>query len=207
MPLLVESLKAENGLFDDLTPHIRRMKRSCNELFGIESPDLEETLEDCAGDIGTGIWKIRVLYDQKIRDVQAAVYQPRRYLSAALIDGGDVEYRNKMAGRPVLDTLTARAVESGCDAALIVKNGLITDFSYANAAFYDGRNWWTPDRPLLEGTRRYRLLEAGVLRTASIRPADLASFISVSPINAMLDLGQVSLETENIVGLSDSKDC
>ncbi len=206
MPLLVESLKAEDGQFDSLEPHIDRMNRSVKELFNAPAPDLPSALDGITDRLGPGVWKIRVLYDKEIREVHAAVYQPRPYRNAVLVDGGNVDYSNKTVERSELDELTVRAVAAGGDTALIVKGGLVTDFTYANAAFFDGQEWWTPNCPLLAGTRRARLLRAGLIRTLDIRPRDLGSFHKVSPINAMLDLDEVSLAIECIIQEPDRKE-
>jgi 4-amino-4-deoxychorismate lyase len=71
---------------------------------------------------------------------------------------------------------------------LIVKNGLITDTSFANIAFSDGNKWYTPDTPLLKGTQRAYYLAQGILTERRISPADLRGFTKARLINAMLDL-------------------
>ena len=191
MPLLLESLRAVDGRLEHLGPHMDRMDRSCRKLFGCPAPDLNKGLEDVFGRLGTGIWKIRVLYECDIRGVEAAPYRPKAYGSAILVDGGNVDYAVKTAERPELDALTRRARAAGGDTALIVKGGLITDFSYANAAFFDGADWWTPAAPLLEGTRRARLLADGRIKVRDISVGDIGRYLRVSPINAMLDLDEV----------------
>jgi 4-amino-4-deoxychorismate lyase len=197
---LVESIRADDGRFDNPGPHIDRMRRSRRELFGLtSSPPLERALEEISGRLGPGRWKVRVLYDTEIRAVEAAPYEFKPFRSAALVDGGTVSYPHKTVERNILDDLSRRARERGADTALIVSGGFITDFSYANAAFFDGRTWFTPAVPLLEGTRRARLLAAGRLQTADIRPADLIRFSSVCPVNAMLDLGEVTLSVRDIL--------
>ena len=205
MPLLVETIRADDGRFDDLTPHIERMARSRRALFGIEAPlHLEGALERASAFIGEGRWKVRVLYDTEIRSVEAVPYKPKPCRSAALVDGGSVSYAHKTVDRPELDELTRRARAAGADTALIVSDGRITDFSYANAAFFDGRSWWTPDEPLLLGTRRARLLAAGILSTVALVPSDLDRFVSVSPINAMLELGEVTMDIGKIIRLEQT---
>ena len=203
MPLLVETIRADDGRFDDLNPHIQRMARSGKTLFGLEAgagpgAGLEEVLEGAAPSIGEGRWKVRVLYDTEIRSVEAAFYRPKQINTAALVDGGSVRYPFKTAKRSELDALTRRAEDAGADTALIVSEGRITDFSYANAAFFDGSRWWTPAVPLLPGTRRARLLAAGLISTADITPADLHRYVSVSLINAMLELGEIMVDIDSI---------
>jgi len=203
MPLLVETIRSDNGRFNDLSPHIERMTRSRKVLFGIESEDrpddtLEHALIEASGLIGEGRWKLRVLYDREIRDVEAASYSPKQIKSAALVDGRGISYACKFVDRSELEDLDRRSRAVGADTAIIVLSGRITDFSYANAAFYDGESWWTPAEPLLRGTRRSRLIEAGLIKTTVLTPADLDRFISVSPINAMLELGEIMVDIGSI---------
>ncbi len=199
IPILVETILADYVRFYDLTPHIDRMIRSRRDLFGIMAPyGLQGALERASDSIGSGRWKVRVLYDTEIHSVEAVAYKPMPYASAALVDGGRVSYAYKTVDRPELDELTRRARAVGADTALIVSGGKITDFSYANAAFFDGRCWWTPAEVLLPGTRRARLLATGSISVTSLTPADLNRFISVSPINAMLELGEIMMDIGKI---------
>jgi 4-amino-4-deoxychorismate lyase len=84
------------------------------------------------------------------------------------------------------------------DDILIVKNGLITDTSYSNVAFFDGQLWFTPHQPLLPGTARARLLHEGCLQEAKITLTDLHRFEKCSLINAMLPLGECRVAVDNI---------
>jgi 4-amino-4-deoxychorismate lyase len=87
-----------------------------------------------------------------------------------------------------------------CDDILILQNGYLTDASYANLAFFDGKIWYTPRTPLLAGVRRQFLLDSGRIQTADIRKDDLPSFTSVSLINAMIDLDLVTVPVSRILG-------
>ena len=104
MPLLVEAIRADDGLFEDLGPHLERMARSRSALFGEEAPlNLKGALEKISSTIGEGRWKLRILYDTEIRRVEAAPYTPKPYRSAALVDGGSLKYEHKTADRPIPD--------------------------------------------------------------------------------------------------------
>ena len=72
----------------------------------------------------------------------------------------------KLRQRGKLNELFAK--KGSCDDVIIVRNGLITDSSYANLIFFDGREWITPKVPLLEGTCRARLLASGKIKTGNI---------------------------------------
>jgi len=84
-----------------------------------------------------------------------------------------------------LNTLKKKA---DTDAILIVKNGEITDFTFANVVFFTLNNKaFTPLNPLLKGTMRTQLLEKNKIRERIIKVSDLHLFNRVKPINAMLD--------------------
>ena len=99
-------------------------------------------------------------------------------------------YGHKYADRQAINTLFAR--RGAADDILLVRDGLLTDTSYANVALFDGKCWYTPAHPLLEGTQRARLLAEGILHPIDIRPADLPRFESIKLINAMLDWEQTA---------------
>jgi 4-amino-4-deoxychorismate lyase len=87
-----------------------------------------------------------------------------------------------------------------CDEIILVKNGLITDTSYSNLAFFDGVQWYTPEHPLLNGVRRQALLKQKRVREKRITPDELGSFVKLSLINAMLDLGEVEVPCTSVYG-------
>ena len=196
---LLESIRCEDGRLVDPKPHIARMRRSRSALWGCTAePDLLGAFERIEGRIGRGLWKLRVLYDTQIHALEAAPYTAGRWRSAGFIEAPGLEYAHKFERRAELERLEARARAAGADAALIVQDEEITDFSYANAAFFDGAAWFTPASPLLEGTRRKRLLDAGRITAVRIRIADMPHFTLVSPINAMLDLGEITVPVSKL---------
>ncbi len=197
MSLLVETLRSVDGVFEDLSPHLRRMSSSRLALWGLTNEiDLRRALN--ALESRTGVWKIRVLYDRVIRRIDAHEYTQPKIQTAAIVSDNEIDYSYKWNDRSRLDRLVLMAKNSGADTILIVKNGLITDFAYANAAFFDGSQWWTPAKPLLAGTRRKRLLDSNRIKIADIPPAYLGKFQMVSPINAMMDLGDVVIKVPNL---------
>ncbi|MEN9849162.1 MAG: hypothetical protein RL368_1902 [Pseudomonadota bacterium] len=78
------------------------------------------------------------------------------------------------------------AEKETADDVLFVKNGLITDTSIANVAFFNGTQWVTPRIPLLVGTTRARLLQSGKLHLMDITPTMLPSFEKMALCNAIL---------------------
>ena len=64
---------------------------------------------------------------------------------------------------------------------------LVTDTSIANIALYNDGLWFTPKKPLLEGTTRARLLNAGKIIEKDIAVEDLNNYSRVALMNAMID--------------------
>lgn len=200
MSLLLETLRAVDGEIEGLEFHLQRMIQSRQTLWGLmDIPDLKGALEHSGVTCGPGIWKIRVLYDRVIRRIESTPYKPLSYNKIALVDDNSLEYSYKWADRFALNQLQNRANSAGADTALIVRNGLITDFLSANAVFFDGVNWLSPSKPLLRGTRRHRLLLSGKILTADIAVEDLCGFHCISPINAMVDLGEIRINPNLIL--------
>lgn len=103
-----------------------------------------------------------------------------------LVHGDDLDYTFKFADRTRIDELFA--AKGPADDILILKNGYITDSSYANVILWDGYSWWTPDRPLLAGTQREKLLREGRIKERPILASDLKDYKKLKLINAMLSL-------------------
>jgi 4-amino-4-deoxychorismate lyase len=139
-----------------------------------------------------GLQKARVVYDENgITERSFAPYSIRKINSIAIVEGNDISYSWKSTDRSALMRLREKAPDY--DEVIIIKNGCVTDTSYTNLCFFDGKEWLTPDTPLLRGTMRQKLLDEGIIREARILKTDLHKFQSVSLINAMMPLGELLL--------------
>jgi 4-amino-4-deoxychorismate lyase len=166
-------------------------------LFGVEDKlDLRDFIILPDG-LDSGIYKCRIVYAQTVQQVELLPYIPKRIQTLRLVFNDTIQYEHKYLDRLYFDKLLQSAY---ADDILIVQHGLITDSSYANVVFYDGKNWVTPARPLLFGTKRQVLLERGVIQQREIACTDLNRFTHIALINAMLDLGDIPfISTENIL--------
>ncbi len=131
------------------------------------------------------LYKCRVLYGRNIERVEFEAYAPRSVRSLKLVEVGSLDYKYKYADRTALNALFAQ--RGHADDVLMVRDGLVTDTSYANVAFFDGQNWLTPAQPLLEGTRRAKLIAEGRIMPKKISADDLSRFVCARLMNAMLD--------------------
>lgn len=187
MCLLLETIRLVNGIPLHLGFHQARVDRSRKALFGEVKPLRLDGLAPPQGIPGAAKW--RILYGKEVVESGVMPYMPKRIRSVKLIQCDTISYPFKLADRKVFEDLLA--LSDACDDILIVRHGMITDLSYANIAFSDGTDWFTPDAPLLEGTCRARLLKEGKLKEIPIRPGDLVNYREATVINAMLDPGEI----------------
>ncbi|MBT3275946.1 MAG: hypothetical protein HN368_22550 [Spirochaetales bacterium] len=158
--------------------------------------DLSRVLE-LPDNVGNDRHKCRVTYDLDIRTVEFERYTLKPMRSLALVEVSGLDYRFKYADRTRLLKLAEK--RGNADGILMARDGHITDTSYANVAFYDGSGWFTPSTFLLAGTKRRQLLDLGIIAECSIRVADMLSFEKLTLINALIDLGEVEVETSSII--------
>ncbi|PKL84021.1 MAG: hypothetical protein CVV24_01820, partial [Ignavibacteriae bacterium HGW-Ignavibacteriae-3] len=148
-------------------------------------------------ELSDNLFKCRVLYSDNIHDVEFHPYTitPVNKLYAVYDDG--INYDHKYENRSAIQKLLCKA---GDGEILIVKNGYITDSSYANVVFSYSNYFITPSTPLLKGTKRELLLKSGKIREEVIRLVDISQFEYCYLINAMIDLeDEVRISIKNIV--------
>jgi 4-amino-4-deoxychorismate lyase len=180
-PLLLETIRIEEGKPRHLFWHEERMNRSRRELFGAEEPlRLERYL---TGIPSSGLWRCRVLYRQGIEKVETLPYKGKVFRHFALVEFTG-EYAYKYADRRNFERLLAEHPD--VDDLILCRNGMLTDTTIANLALkIDGR-WLTPAAPLLRGTTRARLLSEGRLEEAPLPCAMLERAEELALMNAML---------------------
>jgi 4-amino-4-deoxychorismate lyase len=101
------------------------------------------------------------------------------------VHNNEIEYCKKSTSREELDDMFKKRKD--CDDVLIIKNSLITDTTIANVAFCKNGLWYTPKKPLLEGTTRARLLDEKKIIQKDIRVQDLNEYSHIALMNAMID--------------------
>jgi len=121
---------------------------------------------------------------QDLLKVDYELYNPLEVKSLFIIDS-KLDYTYKSTNRNELDALRQQA-KKYADEVLIAKNGFITDTSYTNVAFFDGKQWFTPTTYLLNGTQRQFLVDKKILLEADIRTSDVHQFQKILLYNSML---------------------
>lgn len=193
---LIETMKISNGKIFNIDYHNHRMNKSRQILFGFAGKiELRECLV-VPEDLNEGLYKCRLVYAEKIESVEIKPYIIRPVQSLKLIDGSGIDYDHKFAERTQIENLFAQ--RGACDDVLIIKNGHITDTSICNIAFFNSNRWYTPEHPLLKGTKRQSLLDENVIFEKQISVTDLNKFQKICLFNAMIEFGEVVMPVSEI---------
>jgi len=193
----IETIGFNHGEFFNLELHQQRIAVTMGRFFpGKAVPDLAEFLKSfCVP--SEGVYRFTITYSYEFEGCKIVKYYPKKIIRLILVEGKDIDYGFKYADRNELEFLTRNCKEN--EDIVIVKNGFITDASYANLVFSDGSSWKTPSSPLLPGTKRKLLLEQGKIEESIIRPENLEDFKSCSLINAMLNPGDIEIPISQII--------
>ena len=108
------------------------------------------------------------MYDLRLKKIKKIEYfdlNKREFNKLKVVECDNIEYSYKSENREKLNSLKV----NGYDEVIIVKNGLVTDTTISNLAFFDGKEWHTPKNPLLKGTKREELIQKGFLKEKDIK--------------------------------------
>jgi 4-amino-4-deoxychorismate lyase len=174
--------------------------------------------------------KCRIVYSNNSYSVDISDYKPRKIDSLKLVFDNDIDYSFKFEDRKRIEKLYNQSkkcsdiksessdiskecsdiksecsdISKECSDILIVKNGLITDTSYSNIVLFDGKDYFTPNSYLLNGTMRQYLLRKGVIKEKLIGVKDLKLYQNLFIINALNSIeDKISISINNIIPLEN----
>ena len=182
---LVETIKIINGKPQNLEWHQKRYNYSHMTIFGRPPEMVLEDVIKVPVNFRSGVVKCRFLYNTDSFTAEFQNYIKREINSLKIVVDNNIEYGHKFTDRSSINNLLDR--KGDCEDILIIKDGKVTDTSFSNIVFYDGRGWYTPSSPLLKGTARERLLKTGKILSRDITRDDLKLFSGCRLINSMLD--------------------
>ena len=190
----IETIRIENGKVDNLGFHNYRFNRTRRDIFECTLPvNLADYIQP--GEY-TERTKCRIEYQDEVEKVEYQPYTIRPVKSLKMVTSDGLDYTYKSSNRQKLDELFKQKGEA--DDILIIRDGFLTDTSIANIALWNGEQWETPEKPLLEGTMRASLLGKGLIVPAAIRPHDLSRYSRVRLFNAMIGFGEIEFSVEDI---------
>ena len=183
----LETIKALDGKLFHLEYHQERLDLVLKDIKA-----KTYSLKNLLSPPPSSLYRCRILYSADSFEVEYIPYVKREIKTLKLVYDDAVAYSKKYENREAINKLFLK--RESCDDILIVKNGLITDTSIANVAFYDGTLWITPSVPLLKGTTRERLLKEGKIEQNDIKVEDINKFTKVAVMNAMVDFDIIAEE-------------
>jgi len=176
--------------------HNKRFNESRFELFGINSElDLKSIIlvpkEFLAGEV-----KCRIIYQKTIELIEFELYAFGQIRSLKTIIHDEIQYNYKYYDRSSINDLYSQRGDK--DDILIIKKGMVSDSSYSNLVFSDGKNFHTPSSPLLKGTKRAKYISEGKIAEKDLTVKDIRKYGEIHLINAFLDLGRCVVPVNNI---------
>lgn len=181
---LLESIRIFNGVVQHPDIHFKRMERALGKS---KLPLNETAFLDLFTDSDTTkatVVKARLLYDENGFSINFEPYTKRKINSLVLRHGDHISYSVKYADRSQIKGLM-HGLDPESD-VLILQNGMVTDTSYCNVAFYNGSDWYTPTKPLLNGIQRQYLLQSKLVKKRNIKASDIQNYSKIRLFNAMM---------------------
>ncbi len=174
---LFETIKIEDGKIFNLKWHNQRFNQSRKELF---NSHLIIDLKKFITPPKTGLYRCKIIYNETIQSIEYFPYKIKEIKTFKIVPS-QLNYSYKYLNRVPFQKLL-----KAYDEIIIEKNGLLTDTTIANIAFFDGESWLTPKKPLLAGTTRARLLDEGFLKLEDIKKENIKNYSNFALMNAMI---------------------
>lgn len=194
---MIESIRVFNRKVSHIRWHNERCNASRKSLFGCSDLiDLRKIIK-IPDNLPDGLFKCRIIYGSKIEDIHFEPYTVRNIRKLIAVNTDNIEYPYKFLERPELDALYAMRNEA--DEILIIKNGLLTDAYYYNVLIQIDGQYYTPSKPLLQGTRLQSLRQSLSITPADITVDMLMRSNAITLINAMTPPGAILVKPEHII--------
>ncbi len=179
----LESIKIADSKPQNLEYHLSRMqangfKQDIEHLFHNSFP---------ASKFMGSLVKWRIIYDHKeIFSCEFLEYKLPTIKSLRVINSQDLNYSRKYLDRESINHLFSQ--RGNADDVLICKDGLVGDTSFCNTVFKRKEQLFTPDSPILAGTKRQFLIDNGLITPCKITIDDIQQFDGLFLINSMIEL-------------------
>lgn len=185
----IETIKIDNGTLCNFAYHQSRM----HQTAAVTLPKIIIPEE-----FKIGVVKCRVVYNNAdIIGTTFSHYTLPAIRSLTIIEAPNIDYSRKYEDRSQLDAIYAKKGKT--DDILISQNGYLTDTSFCNIVLENNDGLFTPNTPLLPGTKRRKLIENGTITPRKITINDLKNYHTIRLINAMIDLSDnISINITNI---------
>jgi 4-amino-4-deoxychorismate lyase len=170
---------------ENLEFHNDRMNKTRKVFYNASAINLVDYIEIIPNK------RVRVVYEKEIKKIEYFELTKREFNRFKIVECDDIEYDYKSEDREKLNSLKVE----GFDEVIIVKNGLITDTTISNLAFFDGNHWITPAKPLLKGTKREEFLQKGFLKEKDIKINEINNYKKVAMMNAIIGFYEMDIKS------------
>lgn len=193
--MFLETICILDGAIQNRHGHEKRMVETA-KFFGFNPPLLPDLENMLPHNLKNTKVKCRITYDKNIREITFSEYIPKKICALKIVTS-PLDYSFKMADRKRLDALLG--YKEDCDEILITNNGFIKDTSYSNVVFSLDGAFYTPNKPLLKGTKRQKMLDEGKIIEKEIHCDSITTYDRIYLINAMLDIeDEISIPASKI---------
>ena len=182
----IETICYEQGSFQRLELHTQRCNKTRYHFFGNQPAIRLETILSIPEHLKDHTVKCTVTYGVDILNIEYSVYVIKSVKSLQIVTDNVVDYSFKFADRTQLTSLFDK--KGQYDDILIIKDGLITDTSYANIIYLSNNRWYSQQYPLLLGTRLQYYIALNLVTPTRLTFNDLSNFSEARIINAMISL-------------------
>lgn len=211
---LIETIRVEGGKLCLEELHRARMLYSLRYLGANEGllsnylethplclhPTLSPVLVDNSTTLGTA-YALRIVYDADTISIRSYAPYTKRVIKhlRPICLPGSFSYTHKYLDRSLFEA-DAATLPSDTLPIYYREGGELTDTTYTNIVLELREKLYTPQRPLLVGVQRRRLLEQGRIVPASLTLADLAAASRIYLINALMPLENcIMLASSNVL--------
>ncbi len=190
----LETICFQKEAYGLLDYHQARIDRTFEHFYPNTTPfNLHEILPGLSSE---GKIKVRLRYDEHNHDIGIVDYTQKSISRLLVVEAEKLDYSFKYLDRSML---SQHLPADNKAEILIIINDIITDTSYSNVIFKQNNHWYTPSSYLLNGVKRQRLLDQGIITERPISRQDIADYSEISLINAMLDPGDITLPIDKII--------
>ena len=194
--LFIETICIKDGNPQNLKWHQERVDNTFKQFFPDNHPIILLDAITNTKTLDKSSQKCRITYSYEIQKIEYEATIPKKINSLKIIKSDNFDYQYKYANRKIIEFLHSK--RENYDDIIISIDGFLKDSSFANIALFDGDNYYTPNPPLLFGTKRAQLLEKKIIKPIPIKETELGKFKELHLINALADLNDYVIKTDHI---------
>ncbi|MFV0505394.1 MAG: aminotransferase class IV [Bacteroidales bacterium] len=182
-PLFIETIRIAKGKAQLTDYHQKRLDRTQETFYKTKSIKLLDIIPNTNS---TEDMKCRILYSDKLEDVELVKYSKHNIKELVIVNANDISYEYKSADRQAFDKMT-RSLENH-QLPIIVKNGFITDTPISNIIVRIDNKLITPANPLLKGVQRQYLIDTCSVVETPVPTSILQHAEEIILINCMMPI-------------------